>query len=58
MAVWFVKVSGSEGRVTAVLKDQWNEALSDVREFRASGRQAWIKDIDGRVIDEETAMPK
>jgi hypothetical protein len=58
MPPWRVKVKSLDGKVTEVLSDEWKDALSNVVDFRTSGREAWIEDADGRLIDEETGQPK
>jgi hypothetical protein len=53
---WYVKVRGSDQKVTGIQSDDWKHALERVAELRSSGREAWIEDVDGRKIDETTGQ--
>ncbi len=55
---WYVKVRSADKTVASILKDVWNQAVADVAEFRKTGREAWIEDTNGRVIDETRGKVK
>jgi hypothetical protein len=55
---WYLKVKNSDGTVHAILKDDWKDLVRDLADFRHAQREAWIEDVNGRVLDQSTGQPK
>jgi len=45
---WYVKKRGIDGKIAAVLVDDWNKAMETRSEFETKGCVAWIEDRDGK----------
>jgi hypothetical protein len=54
---WLLKIRNENGQVADVIVQDWASALSAVTAYRSSGREAWIVDGTGRIIDERTGQP-
>jgi hypothetical protein len=55
---WRVNVTGADGNVKTVLKEEWDQVLEEVRTFRDSGHRSWVENSIGQEIDEKTGEPK
>jgi hypothetical protein len=50
---WTIKVKNSDGSIAEVVTTDWAAALSAVDAHRSSKREAWIVDVEGRIVDKE-----
>jgi hypothetical protein len=55
---WRVNVVGADGNTKTILKEEWDEVLSELQFLRQSGRRAWIENSVGEAVDEETGKTK
>ena len=53
-----VKVRDGDGIIDVNLCEDWQLAVRNLNEFRSSGKDAWIENVDGRLLDENTGQVK
>ncbi len=49
---WYVKARDTEGAVYSILCDEPAQVLENLAEQRIMGRDAWIEDTSGKIINE------